>query len=402
MLKSNKINLLISIVAAIALWAYITTVVNPETETTIGNIPVELVNIDALNDRGFTINEGMTYLVDITVTGARSEVAKLTSADFRATADMTGYRKGENAVPVNVIKPNNIELVQVRPETILVAVVDLITVNKPVKLEFADEFTGGAEPGFISILPEEMEVSGVTAVVDSIDYIRAVVPEGVLAEEAKGFSLDVVAISKDGQPVYNVGLSQSQVQVTAALCATKIVPLKVDTLGEPNENIEVTDMHIPSYITIRGPKAAIEGIAEVEGRAVDLSEIANTMEIPIDPYLPQNVEVADASQNISVKIEVQGIVKREFEYTADMIEVANLSPALSGHVNTGSVTVTVLAPEAIAARLTQSDIKLFVDATDYRKAGNSIEMEVTAECGIEVKSIAIEPAKVRVTIIRED
>ena len=402
MFRSNRINLLISIVCAIALWAYITTVVNPETERTISSIPVELVNIDALNDRGFTVNEGTAYLVDIAVRGARSEIAKLTAADFRATADMTGYRKGANAVPVSVTMPNNTELTQVRPESIQVNVVDLITVFKPVRLEFEEVFPRDQEPGFIEIIPDEMEVSGVTELVDSVDYIRALVKTGELTEDISTFRVEVFAIDKAGQPVYNVSLSQPSVEITGALCTTKVVPLRIETIGEPREDIEITDMYIPSYIIIRGVKEAVEEIEEVECRPVDLTDITYTEEIPIEPIsLPNGVEVADGSKALSVRVEVQGIVAREFEFTADMIEIINLDENLSGHVNTGRVVVTVLAPPDVITGITQDDIRLQVDASEYHRAVSAVEMEVMPECDIEARDIIIEPPKVRVTIIRE-
>ena len=402
MLKSNKVNLLISIICAIALWAYTTTVINPETERTISGIQVELVNIDALNDRGFTVNENTVYPVDIVVRGARAEIAKLGQTDFRATADMTGYKKGVASVPVSVVTPNNIELIQVRPESIQVNVVDLITVYKPVRLEFEEEFPKGQEPGFIEIIPDEMEVSGVTDLVDSIDYIRALVKKGVLAEELSTFRVDVFAIDKTGHPVYNIRLSQPSVEVTGALCTTKWVPLRIETIGEQREDIDITDMHIPDFIMIRGVKDVVEGITEVEGRPVDLTNITYTEDIPIELVsLPNGVEVADASKTLSVWVEVQGIVKKEFEFTADMIEVRNLDENLSGHVNTGSVTVTVLAPPDIISELTQDDIKLYVDASEYHRAVNAVEMEVMSECEIEVRNIMSVPVKVRVTIIRE-
>ncbi|MCL1895567.1 MAG: CdaR family protein [Clostridiales bacterium] len=402
MLKSNKVNLLISIVCAIALWAYITTVVNPETERTISSIPVELVNIDALNDRGFTVDEGTAYLVDIAVRGARSEVAKLTASDFRATADMTGYRKGANAVPVNITLPNEIELTQVRPESIPVTVVDLITVFKPVRLEFEESFPRGQEPGFIEIIPDEMEVSGVTDLVDSVDYIRALVKTGELTEEISTFRVDVYAIDKDGQPVYNISLSQPSVEITGALCTTKVVPLRIETIGEPREDIEITDMYIPSYIIVRGVKEVIEGLEEVECRPVDLTDIIFTEEIPVEPIsLPSGVEVADGSRTLAVRVEVQGIATREFEFTADMIEIINLEENLSGHVNTGRVVVTVLAPPDVITGVIREDLRLYVDATDFHRAVSAVEMEVVAECSQEVKKIIIEPQKVRVTIIRD-
>jgi len=401
-LKSNKLNLLISIVCAIVLWAYITTVINPETQRTINGIPVDLINIEALNYRGYTIDESQPYYVDVVVSGARSEVYRLTAADFRATADMTGYRKGAVKVPVSVTMPTNIELVQIRPEEVEIEVVNLITVNKPVILEFEEDFPWGTEPGSITIAPEEMEVSGIAEIVDSIDYIRARVPEGVLSEEVSTFRIDVVAINKDGEPVYNAGLSQPSVELTAALYTIKRVPLRIETVGEPNETTEITDLFIPEFITIRGTQEAIEDIDEIEGRPVDLSEITYTEEIPVEPFLhlPEGVEVADASRNLSLRIEVQGIAKKEFIFTADMIEVRELAPTLSGHVKTGSVTVIVLAPQTVLETLRLEDISLFVDAGGVQRVSYTADLEVEWECAIEVRNITVEPAKVQVTINR--
>jgi len=401
-LKSNKLNLLISIVCAIVLWAYITTVVNPETQRTISGVPVEITNVEALNYRGFTVNESMTYLVEVTVIGSRSEVAKLTPADFRATADVTGYRRGIANVPVNIVMPQGFELVQTRPENIQIEILNLITVNKPVRLEFEEDFPFGTEPGSILVTPEEMGVSGIAEVVDSIEYIRALVEEGTLSEDVTTLRVDVVAINKDGEPVYNVGLSHSSVEVTAALYTVKRVPLRIETIGEPNENAEITDLFIPSFITIRGAQAAIEEVEEIEGRPLDLSTLTFTEEIPIEPFLhlPEGIELAEVSRNLAIRIEVQGISKEEFTFTADMIELRDLPSTLTGHVNTGSVTVIVLAPQDVLETLSQDDIVLFIDTSGYQRTGITIELEVQAECGIEVRSITIEPAKVQVTIIR--
>jgi YbbR domain-containing protein len=405
-LRNNKLNLLISIICAVVLWAYITTVVNPTTERTVGGIIVELVNVDALNDRGFTVAEGMTFSVEATVSGSRSEVAGLVSSDFRATADMTGYRKGTAKVPVSLTLPNNIDLIQIRPDEIEVEVVELITVFKPVRLEFAAEFPLDTEPGFIQVIPEEMEVTGVAEAVDNIDYIKAVVRDEHLSEELTTNRLDVFAVNKAGEHVYNVGLSQSSVEVTGMLCKVKRVPLHVEMIGEANENVEVTDMYIPGYVSIRGAAAVVDGITEAHGRSVDLAAITSTTEIPLQeilgPGLPEGVELANASQNLSVRIEVQGIQRKEFTFTADMIEITNLLPSLSGHVNTGSVTVTILATRDVLDKIKEENLKLSVDASDQRWAASLIEMDVTAVSDIEeVKEIIVEPKKVRVTIVME-
>ncbi|GHU68690.1 hypothetical protein AGMMS49983_21600 [Clostridia bacterium] len=397
MLKNNKINLLISIVAAIALWGYVILVVNPQSTQTIASIPVELTNLEALFDHGLTIADASTYTVDVEVSGTRSDVLKLTAADFRATADMTGYPKGQNNVTVKVITAANADILHIRPETIPVTVVDRITVTKPVRLVFGDDFARGEEPGFITIAPTEMEVSGTVTAVDSVAYIRAEMPEGMLSEEPLTIKLDAVAISREGSPVTSVGLSQDQVEVSATLCTTKTVPLRIDITGETLDTIEVTYKYVPTRITIRGTVSALSGITEIRGRAVNLRQIVDTTEIPVDPYLPSDVEVADASENLAVKIEVQGIEKKELEFTADMIEIVGLPDRLTGHVNTGVITVTVFATAEMMPELTTETIHLSVDASEIALAAEQVEMDVIYECDLDVNKITVSPVKVRVT-----
>jgi YbbR domain-containing protein len=159
-------------------------------------------------------------------------------------------------------------------------------------------------------------------------------------------------------------------------------------------------MSVPERITIRGARVAIADIAEVRARRIDLSEIADTTEIPVEPNLPSGVEVAKASQGLSVKVEVMGIEKKEWEFTADMIEVRGLAASLSGHVGTGSVIVTVFATREVMDGLHREDILLFVDASETWKAAEAVEMDVQYTCDKPIKHIVVEPAKVRVNIKR--
>jgi len=398
MLSNNKANLLISIVAAIVFWAWITMAINPPVDQQIRGVTVDLVNLESLYDRGLTVDRTQTFVVDVVVNGARTEVTDLTAADIRATADMTGYPKGYVDVKVNVTVPSNVTAVQVKPETIRVEIVDRITVTKPVELDFTETFPADMEPGFITVMPNEMEVAGTVDAVDSVDYIRVTVPEGVLTEDPKTLTLEAVPITKDGAPDYFVSLSQDTVQATAMLCAVKQVPLLIEEVGEPPETIDITELLIPRRITIRGTKEAVAGVTQVRAKELNLAALTETEEIPVEPYLPEGVEVADRSKDLSVTVEVQGVAKKEFTYKADQIEVAGLAEGLYGHVNTGSIKLTLLAPESDIAGIGQSDIRVYVEVAEDQGAGEAIEMAVRVECDKPYKSIQVTPEKVRVTI----
>ncbi|MDR1798060.1 MAG: hypothetical protein LBR44_11630 [Clostridiales Family XIII bacterium] len=397
MFQNNKLNLLISIVAAIVLWAWVTMAVNPSVDQTISKVQVDLVNMEWLYDRGLTVDSEQSYSVDVVLNGPRSEATQLTASDIRATADMTGYPKGVVDVKVNIIVPSGMTVVQVKPETVRVEVVDRITVIKPVRIEYQETFPEDVEPGFVTVMPDEMEVAGVAEAVDSVDYIRVQVPEGLLSEEPKTFTLEAVPIKKDGEEAYNVSLSQDSIQATATLCTVKKVPLIIDQVGQADETIDITELSVPNTITIRGTEEAVADVTEIRGKEIDLSTLRDTTEIPVEPYLPEGVEVADRSKNLAVIVEVQGIVKKEFEYTAEQIEVAGLRQGLYGHVNTGSVTVMLLAPESEIESFAKEDIRIFVDATEIARAVEAFEMPVQYECEKAHKSITINPDKVRVS-----
>jgi YbbR domain-containing protein len=399
MLRNNKFNLLISVVAAIVFWAYVSVAVNPPSDLTITEVPVELTNLEALHDRGLTVDPTQAYSVGVTLNGPRSEVRKLTASDIRATVDMTGYPKGIVDVQVMVAVPNDdVEFVQATPETLTVEVVDLITVTKPVRLEYADDFPDGVEPGFVTVIPNEMEVAGIARIVDNIDHIRASVPEGVLSEDETKLKLEPIAIRKDGSPDYNVNLSQ-EIQVTATLCQVKQVALSVETVGELSETVEITAIdEFPTSISVRGTASGLEDLPTKLTQRIDLSRITDTIEIPIDPDLPEGVEIANASSGLSVKIEVMGIASRRFEFTREMIAVEGLRSSLDGNVMTGSVIVTLLAPESEINEILPDDLHLFVDASEITRAADMIEIELQITCDKEYKSLSADPQMVRVTI----
>jgi hypothetical protein len=130
-----------------------------------------------------------------------------------------------------------------------------------------------------------------------------------------------------------------------------------------------------------------------------MGAITETSEIPLDVKLPKDVELADASRKLSVSVSVQGISKLDFTFEASEISVEGLPSWLSGHVNTDSVLVTVIASEPFAETISKGDILLYVDAAEITKPSDSIEMDLLYKLEKEVKSVVFEPAKVRVTII---
>ena len=93
-MKKNKIfSLLLSIVIALSLWAYVVTTVTPEDSQWIRNIPVTFANEDGLfSDRNLTLTKGRNATVDLKVYGKRQDLLKLSNSNITVTADLSTVR----------------------------------------------------------------------------------------------------------------------------------------------------------------------------------------------------------------------------------------------------------------------------------------------------------------------
>ena len=78
MKKSKLITMAISLLAAICLWIYVVTVVNPEGTTTISNIPVTFSGAEVLReDQGLVLSGDYQDMVTVSFTGKNSDMKKL-------------------------------------------------------------------------------------------------------------------------------------------------------------------------------------------------------------------------------------------------------------------------------------------------------------------------------------
>ena len=65
-LKNNLSLKIISVIVAIILWLYAVSELNPETTKTITDVPVEVINMDALNEKNLTLVDDPVSSISIT------------------------------------------------------------------------------------------------------------------------------------------------------------------------------------------------------------------------------------------------------------------------------------------------------------------------------------------------
>jgi YbbR domain-containing protein len=391
--------LILSIVAAIVIWAYVTAFVNPMRSVTIENVQVNLTNAESLATSNLTVSSGEIPTVNIKVQGPRSVINKLTAQDITATANLVGLNKGINAVPVELQLPDLVKAQEIRPNKIDIRVEDLITVTKPIQLIYTGDFSADQEAGFLTVNPLEIEVAGTKEKVNEVTHINAVVDSSELSEESTTLTLEPIPVNKDGDPVINVKLSRPTIELTASLCQVKKVPFRVNLAGELPKDVAITRTDIKDYVYIRGAKEAVAKVKEITAEDIDMSKITETTVVQPNFNMPKGLELADASKDMTITIEIEGVETRSFEYTAEQIEVRGINGSYQAHVNTGLIRVIVMAPGSVIEDIQQKDIQPFVDLSETDMTKNSANLPVQFEYGKNITKVISNPAEVHIIIV---
>ena len=79
---------IICLLLSFGLWIYISNVENPVRSVEIKNIPVELVNLDSLENSNFALSGNQKYTVDLKIEGPSTDVIKVKPEDFKIIADI--------------------------------------------------------------------------------------------------------------------------------------------------------------------------------------------------------------------------------------------------------------------------------------------------------------------------
>lgn len=403
MLKNNTVLKILSLLIAMGLWFYVIGEVNPTVVQTIENIPVQLLNENTLEERDLAVRGSDNFTVDVVLEGRRGDLNRLDPDEIKASADIFGYERGENYVPVQVEVPENVMLKKIKTPKIQIVLEELISVYKEIAVKFNGKTKRGTEAGQVTTNPAEIEVKGAKSAVNAVESVQAEIDASEITDKLRTFTAEPVAISRNGNPVYDVDLSAESVEVETILYHTKTVPLKVEIKGSVPEKYEVEDITVPEEITIKGSKYDLSKIKEVTAEPVELKKITASTRIPVRPKLPPDVTVASDSEDQTIDIKIRGLASKTIRLsTADCI-FNHLGQGLSAHVSTGQIFLTITGSEELIEAATEEDFTLSVDLKGLKEGKHTVDAKAApAETDKRYKSIRIKPKTLQVTITAED
>lgn len=389
-------NIILSILVALFLWAYVLGEVNPTTQETISNVPVQLLNVQSLTARQLAISGDGEYMVDVVIEGKRADIMNITAQDIVAEADLYGWSLGENVIPVTITVPEPLKVIETKAGKIQITIEELVALSKPVSVVLSGKLPADTEEGSVLIKPEGIEVSGAKSAVDAVKEIQVTLNAENLTAEGKTFQSATVPVNSAGIPVENVHLSANYVDVFAKLYQVKEVALAPALSGELADGMGV-EVGVPSTVKIKGTKTALANVDSVTTEPVDISGITGNATVTLSVILPEGVELAKGYETITLGVTVQETSTKVFEYTADEILLEGLTKGKSVNTDAANFKVTVSASKDVINALTKDQLKLYIDVSKLNAGDQTVPVQITYD--VALHQITVEPKEIAITLV---
>ena len=97
---------IVAVIIATLVWLMVINISDPEKTIIIYGVPVTVTDEETITDMGMVYNIESGHYVNITVSGKRSVVGKLSTSDFEARASLKELSK-VNSIPIDISAKRN-------------------------------------------------------------------------------------------------------------------------------------------------------------------------------------------------------------------------------------------------------------------------------------------------------
>lgn len=368
-MKNKLLTALLCLVVSFGLWLYVITAVSPGSETTFTDIPVEIRNINTLNERELMILSETVPTVTLRLSGNRSDLLKLSSQNITVQVDASKITEPGPAelaytvsYPGNV--PNNAVTVQSRnPDYIVLEVVDWAEKKVPVEVPLNKEQL----PEYY--MPDDavtdVEFIKISGPADRVGLIEKAVVNVDLTGRTKSIheSFAYTLCDEDGNPVDSkfVETDTQQVFVDVRIQRYKVIPLQVNIVaggGATEKDVNVS--FSPTELMVFGSETALENLEYLEVGTLDLGLFVGDQSITFPIELPSGItHTAGEGAMVTVELSFKGLTTKKLSVSNIVLE--NLPEGMVAKNYTGSLDVTVRGPQELLTLLTASHLTAVAD-----------------------------------------
>lgn len=372
--KQKIVVKIICILLSIGLWFYVTNVENPIMSEDINRIPVRLINDEVLKESNLILSPGQQFYVNMKVEGAVQDLRKIEKSDFEVIIDLSEYafKIGNNKIPVNIIdSPPRIAIKNNSSLTLE------IKIEEYVEKQF--NITSGidiiAKPTYyvspIEFTNKEIKVFGPKSLVDRVESVIAKGEEYNVSDNITR-NYDLIAVDENNELVQGVELSQNSVEATIKVNEGKVVPIKVNTIGEVKEGVRLNSiLQSHKEVELSGPKDILDQIEEIQTESINLSNINENISLEVKLISPSDVQL-NLGQLKTIKVDIS-IDKQQNKELTTIVNFIGLGEGLRVTPINNSINIKVSGYLENIDGLNNESITATIDLSKYLEEGEFTE-----------------------------
>lgn len=393
MQKHKLLSFLLALLAAIVLWVYAVTVVNPDDQISVQGVPVQFTGLNELQMNQLMLTGGEYQYVDVEIAGRRSDLKELNENTLKAVADLSNVgRPGVYDFSWTLDTPpsvatGDIKLVSYSTQKIKVKISEY---KERTDIPVEVEYQGAVSEGFVRDNAvtnlKFVSASGPAEELEKISCARVAVD---LADTKVSLDQELAYefIGSDGEPLTlseYVTVEYSTIRVMVPVYCFKQIRLDVELIPGGGAGIENAVCTIePSGIGVIGDEDTLMELSSVLViRTVKLMDIKDKLEFTIVPELPEGVSIRGEKTEITVKIELKDLVTRTIYVPCDRIVRDNDDVKLEFAVE--RIPIVVRGRATVVNKLSADTIRITADmANDFDPTNMTVKLGVSLKDGIE-------------------
>lgn len=402
---------IMALLFAFLVWMSIMNIDDPYITVTVSNIPVTVLNENALEEQGKISDIESGRYVTVKAKAPRSVADNLSARDFVAVAD---YRQMSlvYAVPIRVsVNPDSsyaredISIETKDPEMMTLTLEDYGTETFRVDIITEGEAAEGYYIADMVVKPNLIQIAGSVKQIDRIE--KVVVPLNTdQVSESFRTTAGMKLYDKNGYEIEEntVEMETAEVEIEVTVLPVKSILLLISIEGTPRFGYECTGtQHVPTEITIAGTP---EDLASIYSMTIpfDISMQDDVVEskVNIESYLAEyyggKYVLVDEEKYVTVQANIEKLPTVDIRVSNSDIEVRNLSE--NYHVaftNKSDINIKAWGREEELAQLTAAALKLYIDLEDYEPGTYFVSVYSDTDILIREGTIGIEITDVQDT-----
>ncbi len=271
------------------------------------------IPVDIVNQSGFSVLSGDDVTVDVTLSGKRSVINRISTSDIRAFIDMSSITSaGKYKFDVQYELPNGVSLVKSTSNSITVYADNTSSVSVPVITEITNfMLEDGYELGRNDITTDiqNVTVTGPESVISQIEYAKISADIGHVTRTVT-YSGNISLVDSFGNTVTNSYIKTNVSYVTATIPVYKYrdVPITVTYKYGYFDDQNVTVSVDPMTVRVKGEPDAVDAVRlQYE---IDEKKISGDTSYTVSIMLPDGVKNVNAVEAAVISIELKGISSR--------------------------------------------------------------------------------------------